>query len=336
MKRETIQSFFKYLRMYALAALVAVVTPATAQTLLEENFSSGFEEWTVVHPPGAFTGYSLRLDASTRWQIGAAGETLFENSNVRAPDSAGMLINEAKTGENYTYKALLMSGDDDGIGLVFGYKDSSNFYRVIFAAQPERNTFPGEGWLLEQVVNGKGTHLAGDDYTEDWDPEFTYIQGYPFEVTIKAKGKKLSITVVDDPEEDGTEYELVNNLTIPAAADGNVGLASWEQAGGIPSGSHFYDISVDGKKAAMPNPLDGWEDVTAFNNEGDDFLEGGNEGYPLWSVGITTDSAAGGILTESSNSGLIGTEIEVGDEEYNTNIDWVGGMLVKGDVNWKD
>ena len=155
MKRETIQSFFKYLRMYALAALVAVVTPATAQTLLEENFSSGFEEWTVVHPPGAFNG-------STRWQVGAAGEMLFENSNVRAPDSAGMLINDAKTGENYTYKALLMSGDDDGIGLVFGYKDSSNFYRVIFAAQPERNTFPGEGWLLEQVVNGKGTRLAGE------------------------------------------------------------------------------------------------------------------------------------------------------------------------------
>jgi len=49
----------------------------------------------------------------------SAGETLFENSNVRAPDSAGILINDPKTGENYTYKALLLSGDDDGIGLVF-------------------------------------------------------------------------------------------------------------------------------------------------------------------------------------------------------------------------
>ncbi len=84
----------------------------------------------MVHPPGAFNG-------STRWQVGADGKTLFENSNVRAPESAGMLINDAKAGENYTYKALLMSGDDDGIGLVFGYKDSSNFYRIIFAAQGE-------------------------------------------------------------------------------------------------------------------------------------------------------------------------------------------------------
>ncbi|MDP6526754.1 MAG: hypothetical protein QGH15_21335, partial [Kiritimatiellia bacterium] len=312
-----------------LAALLAAITPVTAQTLLEENFSSGFEEWTAVHPPGAFNG-------STRWQVGAGGDTLFENSNVVAPDSAGMLINDAKTGENYTYKALLMSGDDDGIGLVFGYKDSANFYRIIFAAEPERNTFPGEGWLLERVVNGKGTRLAGDDYTEDWDPEFVYMQGYPFEVTIKAKGTKLTITVVEDPEDDGTEYELVNNLSIPVAADGNVGLVSWGQAEGIPAGSHFSDISVDGKVAEMPSPLDGWEEVIPMNYEENDVLEGGNEGYPLWSVGITTDSEAGGVLSESSNSGLVGTEIEVGDEEYNSSIDWVGGMLVKGDAKWKD
>ena len=118
-----------------LAALLAAITPVTAQTLLEENFSSGFEEWTVVHPPGAFNG-------STRWQVGAGGDSLFENSNVRAPDSAGMLINDAKTGENYTYKALLMSGDDDGIGLVFGYKDSANFYRIIFAVSYTHLTLP--------------------------------------------------------------------------------------------------------------------------------------------------------------------------------------------------
>jgi hypothetical protein len=317
------------LRLLMLAALMTVVAPVTAQTLLDENFSSGFDEWTVVHPPGAFNG-------STRWQADVAGETLFENSNVRAPGSAGMLINNAKTGENFTYKALLLSGDDDGIGLVFGYKDSANFYRIIFAAQPERNTFPGEGWLLERVTDGSAVYLAGDDYSEDWEPDFIYMQGFPFEVTIKAKGKKLTIVVVDDPEEDGTEYELLTNMALPKSVAGNVGLASWEQAGGIPSGSHFSDISVDGKEVAMPNPLDGWEEVIPLNYEENDLLEGGNEGYPLWSVGLTIDSSAGGILTESSNSGLIGTEIEMEDEQFNSNIDWVSGMLVTGDAKWKD
>ena len=329
MMTKTLKPRAASLRLFALAVLMTAVSTVTAQTLLEENFSSGFEEWTAVNPPGAFNG-------SPRWQVGPGGETLFENSNVKAPDSAGMLINDAKTGEDFTYKALLLSGDDDGIGLVFGYKDSANFYRIIFAAQPERNTFPGEGWLLEQVVAGKGVRLAGDDYSEDWDPEFIYMQGYPFEVTIKVKGKKLSITVVDDPEEDGSEYELLNNLSLSASVAGNVGLASWEQSGGIPSGSHFSDITVQGKAVTMPNPLDGWEEVTPLNSEENDVLEGGNDGYPVWSVGITSDSSAGGILSESSNSGLIGVEIEEGDDQFNSNIDWASGMLVTGDAKWKD
>ena len=81
------------LHQLAFAAMVTVVMPATAQTLLEENFSTGLVWWTVVYRPGAFNG-------STRWQVDAAGETLFENSNVRVPDLAGMLINDAKTSEN--------------------------------------------------------------------------------------------------------------------------------------------------------------------------------------------------------------------------------------------
>ena len=94
-------------------------------------------------------------------------------------------------------------------------------------------------------MDGKGPFgLAGDDYSEDWDPEFIYIQGYPFEVTIKVKGKKLSITVVDDPEEDGTEYELVNNLSMSNERVSRQ-RGPWQagnRAGGIPSGSHFSDI----------------------------------------------------------------------------------------------
>ena len=316
------------LRLTVAAALVATFSTVTAQTLLDENFSSGFDQWSVVHPSGAFNG-------STRWQVGVDGETIFENSNVQAPGMAGMLINDTKAGANYTYKALLTSGDDDGIGLVFGYKDSSNFYRIMFAAQPERNTFPGEGWLLERVVDGSPVRLAGDDYSEDWEPEFIYMQGFPFEVTIKANGKKLTIVVVDDPEEDGTEYELLDNFSIPANADGSVGLASWEQNGGIPAGSHFSDISVNGKAVKLPNPLDGWEEVIPMNSEGNDMLEGGNDGYPRWSVGIV-EGSSGGILGESSNSGLIGTEMEVADEQFNSNIDWTSGAIVKGDSKWKD
>ena len=43
------------LRLFVLAVLMTVVSSVTAQTLLEENFSSGFEEWTAVNPPGSFS-----------------------------------------------------------------------------------------------------------------------------------------------------------------------------------------------------------------------------------------------------------------------------------------
>ena len=50
MLTETLKTKTASLRLFALATLMNVVSSVTAQTLLEENFSSGFEEWTVVNP----------------------------------------------------------------------------------------------------------------------------------------------------------------------------------------------------------------------------------------------------------------------------------------------
>ena len=52
MMTETLKTKTASLRLFALAVLMTAVSTVTAQTLLEENFSSGFEEWTAVNPPG--------------------------------------------------------------------------------------------------------------------------------------------------------------------------------------------------------------------------------------------------------------------------------------------
>ena len=52
---ETLKIKTASLRLFALATLMTVVSSVTAQTLLEENFSSGFEKWTAVNPPGSFS-----------------------------------------------------------------------------------------------------------------------------------------------------------------------------------------------------------------------------------------------------------------------------------------
>tara|TARA_B110001454_G_scaffold79508_1_gene76827 strand:- start:129 stop:356 length:228 start_codon:yes stop_codon:yes gene_type:complete len=57
------------LLLFALATLMTVVSSVTDQTSLEENFSSGFEEWTVVNPTGplqAIAEMTMSL-RSLRW-----------------------------------------------------------------------------------------------------------------------------------------------------------------------------------------------------------------------------------------------------------------------------
>ncbi len=50
MLTEKLKTKTANLRMFALATLMTVVSSVTTQTLLQENFPSGFEEWTVVNP----------------------------------------------------------------------------------------------------------------------------------------------------------------------------------------------------------------------------------------------------------------------------------------------
>ena len=76
MKTHKIKTSILY--QLAFAAMVTVVTPAIAQTLLEENFSTGFEGWTVVHPTGTFNGF-------TRWQVNVAGKPCLETAMFGRP-----------------------------------------------------------------------------------------------------------------------------------------------------------------------------------------------------------------------------------------------------------
>ena len=318
----------KMIKLIATVLLLNIfVIHSKAEILFESDFSSAFNNWKVVHPTGKF-------NTDTYWQYDPVEDTIFENSGSFSSDNAGMLIYDTPTSDEFEIKAQLISGDDDGIGLVFGFIDKNNYYRIIFTSE-ERDFFPGWGWILQQIKDGNAEHLAGDDYTENWEPEFTYYQEIPFNVSISIANKKISINVQDDPDEGGEEYQIVNDLEIESNISGNFGLLSWNQSGGIPSGSHFKNIYFNNELIKIENPLKDWESVIPYNSEGDDFLDGGNEGFTNWSVGISESTNFGKALTESSNTGLNGTEIELGDT-VESNIDWIGGMLVTGDVNWED
>ena len=82
-----------------------------AEILFEQDFSNAFNNWKVVHPTGTF-------NIDTYWQYDPVEDTIFENSGSFSSDNAGMLIYDTKTSEEFEIKAQLISGDDDGIGLV--------------------------------------------------------------------------------------------------------------------------------------------------------------------------------------------------------------------------
>lgn len=67
-------------------------------------------------------------------------------STVSSTATAVMLVNDAVAGATFTYKARLIAGDDDAFGLIFGYQNPTNFYRVTFTRQVRADAgFPWNG-----------------------------------------------------------------------------------------------------------------------------------------------------------------------------------------------
>ena len=109
-------------------------TPATL--LFEDDFNRGIPGWTQVQPTRNY------LDGPMRWQYDVVSGTFLEQSNiytdaanVSPSATAVLLINDATAGTNFTYKARLTAGDDDAFGLIFGYANGNNYFRVTFTRQ---------------------------------------------------------------------------------------------------------------------------------------------------------------------------------------------------------
>ena len=103
-----------------------------------------------------------------------------------------MLINDTVTGTSFTYSARLTAGDDDGFGLIFGYQNETNFYRVVFARQARSAGFPWHAWVVDRKVNGVTSKLFGYG-TTGYAQTFANRQGIPFDVTI-------SVDAVESPD----------------------------------------------------------------------------------------------------------------------------------------
>ena len=303
---------------------LALILPVRAAVLLDERFDDGIPGWSVVQPPGVYR------DGPLRWEYDFIGRAFFERSNVHTETGAGapsavapMLINGAWASAPFTFRARLTAGDDDGFGLVFGYRNESNFYRVCFAQQARTN-FPRQGWSVDRKTNGATATLFAS-------AAFVPAAGRPFDVTLAVdEQSRLTLQVVDDPDGVAAIRQLVDRQALPTAADGPVGLFTWGMGGGDPPGFRIENVDlVPGGLHGGVDRLSAWESVVPPRGNGSaalDWLSGGI-GRPLWGV----KSPRHGLprtLAETSRSGAGWDALG--------RVDFTGPALVAGDAGWSN
>ena len=313
----------KFVRAFGASVLVLCL-PIRAAVSLDEKFDEGLPGWTVVQPPGVYR------EGPLRWEYDVGERAFFERSNIytdlgggSSSATAPMLINGAWAGAPFTYRARLTAGDDDGFGLVFGYRNESNFYRVVFAQQPRTN-FPRRGWSIDRKVNGVHQVLFGSLSS------FVPTLGQPFAVVVDVDGQqRLTLDVVDDPAGAATVRRLVDQQTLPAPADGQVGMFAWGMGGGDPPGFRIQDVELEPGGLHGGEWSQGWEAVVPTRANGSAELANwtGGVGRALWTVKWVPRGQRG-ALTESSRSGA--------GWDMSGNVDFTGPTLVAGDVGWSN
>ena len=219
---------------------------AYPDVLFEDTFDRGLTGWTAIQPEGSIAG-----GGPMGWYYDAQRGGFSENSNIyydSALSNSVMLINDTLViDDEFIFTARINAGDDDGFGLIFGYQDTTDFYRVMFGVQdrfdPDTGfAFPGTGWRVERKHPGGPPEAGNTDvlfgngsegFTPD-DQTFLVTKGQPFIVTISVSTEnKLTLTILDNPDdpENSVEYLVVDNQDLPSLAGGQVGLTSWGMAG---------------------------------------------------------------------------------------------------------
>lgn len=298
-----------------------MVLPVRAAVLLDERFDDGIPGWTSVQPPGVYR------DGPLQWEYDVGARAFVERSNVHTDSGDGsppavvpMIVNEAMVMAPFTYRARMTAGDDDGFGLVFGYRNESNYYRVTFNRQA-RTIFPRRGWSVDRIANNSADILFDSS-------SFVFSTGRSFDVTLSVDAaKRLTLQVVDDPDGAADVHRLVDGEVLPATADGQVGLFTFAMGGGDPPGFRIHILELD--PGGLQGELDRlwtWEAILPPRANGSTALTGGL-GRAQWFVKALRHGQRGSLV-ESSDSGA-GPDVA-------GRVDFTGPTLVAGDAAWSN
>jgi hypothetical protein len=186
--------------------------PPPGGVLFADDFASGsLANWTIVDEG--------TIDKPSNWQV--SGGVLYQKSNIYGGDGTGLPApgTYALTGQaswsNYSVSVRVQSTDNDGIGVMFGYKDSKNYYRFWMDQQRSYRR-------LIKMVNGTATLLAED--------KVAYQQGRWYALEARMANGAIEIRI------DGTTLFQVTDST---HSSGKIALYSWCNIG-----AQYDDVQV--------------------------------------------------------------------------------------------
>ncbi|MCC7474480.1 MAG: hypothetical protein IT425_03730, partial [Pirellulales bacterium] len=210
--------------------LLFLLTPSAtkAATLVGGSVYTNVYDGNWVDPlPNRAASWRLSLHAPTvmetsdliPWPAGQPASTPNDTGNY-APT---MLIrNGVVTSGPYSYTATMRTNDDDLFGIIFGYQDSSNYYRVGMRNQSPGSWGGSAGLTVQKVVAGVVTQIspAGTGAGPAVITQSMINNRTPLNVRVDVSGTNYSVFFNDELKASGSDDGL---------ADGQIGLQSWAQ-----------------------------------------------------------------------------------------------------------
>tara|TARA_R110002096_G_scaffold97694_22_gene217868 strand:+ start:2744 stop:4792 length:2049 start_codon:yes stop_codon:yes gene_type:complete len=222
-------------KLFSILCLFAPLLVQAQQTpLFVDDFENGnIDSWTIVDDVEPVSGPS-------NWLI-EKGE-LKQTSNIWSYNGEVEFIyhlgTHAVSGElewtDYSVNAVLTSNDDDGIGLIFRYQDSKNYYRILLLNDAGNSGAANSTFQrIQKFVDGEPTTLFQNKIT----PAFP--NGY-FALTADVRGDTIRAYL------DG---ELIGEAIDSTYSSGKVGVLCYAN-----SGARFDDITVTEEKVIFEKP----------------------------------------------------------------------------------
>lgn len=214
------------------AVAVSILGPsASAQVLVGNPFISSYQGW-VDPDPARGANWRISLHNPTIMETANTTPAAPGNPDIATPHTGNyfpmLLVQDGYTSPaNYDLNARMYTSDDDLWGLVFGYQDPNNYFRVGFRAQTNGNVGGTSGVSVQKVVNGVITQVTpagpGTAYTNF--PTFTTSDlRSPVDVKVSVTGNNYSVFVAG--ENGGTALVTGSDADLKA---GKIGIQSWAQ-----------------------------------------------------------------------------------------------------------